>query len=48
MPKQYVLHVSQVDVKRMGPKTRRDLVETALGADDNEQFLKRVRERMDK
>ena len=32
----------------MGPKTRRELVETALGdAEDNEQFLRRVRERMD-
>jgi hypothetical protein len=38
----------QVDVKHMGPKTRRELVETALGdAEDNEQFLRRVRERMD-
>ena len=32
----------------MGPKTRRELVETALGdAEDNEHFLRRVRERMD-
>ncbi len=37
-----------VDVKRMGPETRRALVQSALSSDDNEQFLKRVRERMDR
>lgn len=37
-----------VDVKRMGPETRRALVHSALASDDNESFLKRVRERMDR